>query len=105
MQITSTISSIANVISRFSGKASVMFRNLNALPAVWQQHDCTGPNLFGRGEPAKQMLEHRLEPTVAGYSTSTGITSDLNFTQTFQMYFLPLRFTQPVRPFLFQRIS
>ena len=105
MQNTFTISSIANVILRFSGKATVMLRTVNALPATWPQHDCTGPRILGRSEPADQMLEHRLEPSFAGNSVSIGITSKSNFTQTFQAYLPLLRFLQPVRPFLFQRIS
>ena len=104
MRNTFTISSIANVILRFSGKATVMLRTVNALPATWP-HDCTGPRNLGRGEPADQLLEHCLEPSFAGNSVSMGITSKSNFTQTFQAYLPLLRFLQPVRPFLFQRIS
>ena len=105
MQNTFTISSIANVITRFSGKATVMLRTVNALPADRPQHDCTGPRILGWGEPADQLLERGMEPTVAGVSASSGIASNLNFAHTFQTY-LPLpRFQQPVRPFLFQRIS
>ena len=105
MQNTFTISSIANVITRFSGKATVMFRTVNAKPANWPQHDCTGPRILGRGEPAERMLERGMELFRTDNPVSTGIASNLSFAHTFQTY-LPLpRFQQPVRPFLFQRIS
>ena len=105
MQNTFTISSIANVISRFSGKATVMLRTVNALPANWPQHDCTGPRILGRGEPAEKLLERGMELTFAGNAASTGIASNLNIAHRFQTYLPLLRFLQPVRPFLFQRIS
>ena len=80
MRNTFTISSIANVILRFSGKASVMLRTVNTLPARWPQHDCTGPRIRGRGEPADQLLEHRLEPSFAGNSVSIGTVSYTHLT-------------------------
>ena len=105
MQNLFTISSIANVISRFSGKATVMFRTANALPAKRPQHDCTGPRILGWGEPAEQMLERGMELPSADNSVSTGIAGNSSFTHKFQTYLPLLRFQQPVRPFLFQRIS
>ena len=78
MRNTFTISSIANVILRFSGKATVMLRTVNALPATWPQHDCTGPRILGRGKPADQLLENFLEPSFAGNSVSTGIAGKSN---------------------------
>ena len=105
MQNTFTISSIANVISRFSDKATVMLRTVNALPANWPQHDCTGPRILGRGEPADKLLERGMELSLAGNAASTEITGNLNLAYTFQMYLPSLRFLQPVHPFLLQRIS
>ncbi|MDB2686320.1 hypothetical protein N9Y42_03850 [Mariniblastus sp.] len=105
MQNTFTISSIANVILRFSGKATVMFRTANAMPANWPQHDCTGPRILGRGEPAEKLLERGMELSFADDSVSSGIVSNLKSTLKFQTYLPSLRFLQPVRPFLFQRIS
>ena len=102
MRNTFTISSIANVISRFSVKATVMLRNSNTEPATWP-HNCAGP-IIGRGK------RDALEPVLLGNSslTLTGRYSEdsMYAKRILQSLLNPLRFLQPaIRQPLFQRIS
>lgn len=97
MRNTFTISSIANVILRFSVQATVMLRNGNTEPATWP-HDCAGP-IIGRGRAGE------LEPVLLGDESSLALSGKYP-TGIHQPLSQMLRFLQPAfRQTLFQRIS
>lgn len=98
MRNTFTISSIANVVSRYCAKATVMLRHGNTQPATWP-HNCAGPIIFGRGE------RDAVEPVLLGDQSS--LTFSGRYPIGIHQPLSPMpRFLEPAsRQTLFQRIS